>query len=432
VKPASWNATRQALLDLALSSLAFTVFAFLTVRNPEAKPLALFSAEACAIAFWWGVQWGTPALPAREILRPLVIGTGLVLLTESLIAYVQLNPLPFGALLGGGLTAAALTTTIRARLISRWSRQGALLLGYDPLDLITAAALAPRLLGAIEKKSSRLPTGISYLGDYASLANQVHTHQPALMVACSKDWEECVSPRFLLECKLGGTVMKTAASVQEDFLERIPVENLNPFHFLWSESFRGNRRTMAVQAVYSNLIGLVLLVAAAPFLVVMGLVARLAAGPGPVFEKIECAGFQGIPFFRRRFRVKRAGTNQWTVIGRLLTRLRLTGLPQLINLVRGEMALFGPQAIRIPFAEYLDNLSPLYSRRLLVKPGIFGWAQANGGRDLASPGSFAIHLQEENLRIAYDLYYLQFGSPLMDFEILNRTLLGPKHAPKRR
>ena len=96
-----------------------------------------------------------------------------------------------------------------------------------------------------------------------------------------------------------------------------------------------------------------------------------------MFESIVCAGFQRIPFSRRRFRIHHAVTGQKTGIGKLICGLHLTNLPQVINLVRGEMGLFGPEPVRAEFASYLEDLSPVYSIRYSMKPGVFGWAQAN-------------------------------------------------------
>jgi lipopolysaccharide/colanic/teichoic acid biosynthesis glycosyltransferase len=92
------------------------------------------------------------------------------------------------------------------------------------------------------------------------------------------------------------------------------------------------------------------------------------------------------------------------------------------------MALFGPQPVRLIFSRYLDQLCPVFSRRLSVKPGIFGWAQANSRNRSHAPEdeSLASFLQEEHQRISYDLYYLNFGSPLMDLEILVRSVFGAK------
>jgi lipopolysaccharide/colanic/teichoic acid biosynthesis glycosyltransferase len=256
----------------------------------------------------------------------------------------------------------------------------------------------------------------------------------------------------LLDCKLAGIELATSAMAWERSLQRVPVESLRPVDLLWPDTSRANRPVMALQAIYSNVIGLTLLVALSPILIAAGAASRIAAAPGPMFEEVECAGFQGIPFRRRRFRVTHAATGNLTRIGALLTRWRLAGLPQLINLVRGEMALFGPQPVRVAFSEYLDRLCPAFSRHLSVKPGIFGWAQANSrlnevrhdrsltvaaqnrfscSQSLAEPrpsasGSLDMQLQEEHQRLSYDLYYLDYGSPLMDLEILLRTALGAR------
>ena len=109
-----------------------------------------------------------------------------------------------------------------------------------------------------------------------------------------------------------------------------------------------------------------------------------------------------------------------TWIGAILERLRLTKLPQLVNIVRGEMALFGPQPVRTAFAGRMDALIPFYTRKLTVKAGLFGWAQVHtrGPRGV----------QEETLQLEYDMYYLTQCSPSLDMEILVRTILGARRA----
>jgi lipopolysaccharide/colanic/teichoic acid biosynthesis glycosyltransferase len=429
------KAIRCVLFELVVSLAAFALVAvFVLTSHPEFLPDDLIAAAVVfGTAYWWGFEWGAPAPGSGTMLQGVIVGTGLVLVVQSLANYADLIfQFPFWPAMGGCVVAAGLTVAARAWMLSRWKRGKVLLLGFGPFGPAAVRLLGTALAGVIDTAPAGLPAGVAYLGGYGALESQIHAPEPVVgMLAGSADWQEHVSARFLLECKLQGIALETVGTLQERLLERLPVEALRPSDFLWSEPLRANRRIMAVQAVYSNLIGLMLLVAVSPLLVVVGLAARIAAGPGPVFEKVECSGFQGIPFFRRRFRTQHVSSGEFTAIGRLLIKLRLTGLPQLINLVRGEMALVGPQPVRTVFAEYLDRLSPLYSRRLLVKPGIFGWAQANGGRDPAPPGSFAENLQEEHLRIAYDLYYLQFGSPLLDLEILGRTLLGPGRARKR-
>jgi lipopolysaccharide/colanic/teichoic acid biosynthesis glycosyltransferase len=375
----------RALWELVASLGSFSGAAFLTARRFSTWPALI-----AAVAFWWGMQWGTPESLA-SFLQPVAVGAGLALLAEAVIAYADFGAaIPLVPFFAGCAVASFIAAVLRAR---------------------ERAALAePRVLESV----SELPS--------------IHVHEKSVrLVVPGPDWERRMSPRALLDCKLAGIKLETGTMAQERSLQRVPVEMLRPVDLLWPDTSRANRPVMAIQAIYSNLIGLALLIGLSPVLVVLAVLSRAAAGSGPFFEEVECAGFQGIPFSRRRFRVSNAN-GETTGIGAFLMRLRLTGLPQLINLVRGEMALFGPQPVRLIFSRYLDQLCPVFSRRLSVKPGIFGWAQANSRNRSHAPEdeSLASFLQEEHQRISYDLYYLNFGSPLMDLEILVRSVFGAK------
>ena len=149
----------------------------------------------------------------------------------------------------------------------------------------------------------------------------------------------------------------------------------------------------------------------------IGLAVGLFSGPGPVFESIECAGFQYIPFRLLRFRTTRLdGTGTMTRVGRVISRLHLANLPQLLNVVRGDMALVGPRPVRSEFARYLTGVMPFYSHRLSVRPGIVGWAQMHA----PDAASFPDVCRE----IEYDLFYVKEGSLWMDAEIMIQSL-GP-------
>ncbi|MBV8841452.1 MAG: sugar transferase [Bryobacterales bacterium] len=322
-----------------------------------------------AAAFWWGVEWGAPRTDASPAPR-LLAACGAALIAQAGLIYAGSSSLPFGAFLIGCAAASMLTAGAR-----RWL----------PVD------------------------------------GRAHSKQ---IVVSETDWRQ-TRPRFWLDSKLAGLRLETEAMNSQRRLERIAPENVSPEDLLASESLRENRATMAVQAVYSNLIGLALLAISFPLLLAAALAARIAAGAGPFFETVECAGFQGVPFYRRGFRLKDANTGNITGVGKMLSRLRLKGLPQLINLVRGEMSLFGPQPVRSVFTERLESVSPVFARRLSVKPGILGWAQAHGGSRPGARGGINTEIQEEAARIGYDLYYLRFGSPWMDLEIVGRTLLRP-------
>jgi len=152
---------------------------------------------------------------------------------------------------------------------------------------------------------------------------------------------------------------------------------------------------------------------------VLSLVSGIAAGRGPILDRAECAGFQAIPFHRLRFRTRHALHGRLTWIGKIIEWLRLTGLPQVINIVRGEMAMFGPAPVRKEFADALVTRIPLYARRFSTRPGLLGWAQVHMPRGVP----------EATLQLEYDLYYIKECSPSLDFEILLRALLRARRTP---
>ena len=170
---------------------------------------------------------------------------------------------------------------------------------------------------------------------------------------------------------------------------------------------------MALQAVYTNLVGLGLLVILAPLLILISIAAMLGTGASAMEDR-ECLGFQRIPFRLLRFRTRRpAGEPAW--IGKAIEKLHLANLPRLINVVRGEMALFGPPPVRREFADRLSQLLWAYPHRFAVKPGLIGWSQCNLRHTDPVP--------DEMLRLEYDLYYAQEESPSLDLDILFRSLL---------
>jgi lipopolysaccharide/colanic/teichoic acid biosynthesis glycosyltransferase len=129
-----------------------------------------------------------------------------------------------------------------------------------------------------------------------------------------------------------------------------------------------------------------------------------------------------IPFELLRFGT-RGRDGRPHAVGKALTALRLQFLPRLVNVVRGEMAFFGPPPVRLEFAQRLERLVPVYAHRFTVKPGIQGWSQLNLAGAAGAP--------DEALRLEYDLYYVKQNSVSLDIEILLRTLFAPRAAAGR-
>ena len=147
---------------------------------------------------------------------------------------------------------------------------------------------------------------------------------------------------------------------------------------------------------------------------------------GPVFYSQQRSGWLGRPFTVLKLRTMREqpknGQTLWTqpgdqritTVGRWLRRLRLDELPQLLNVINGEMSLIGPRPERPELEHSLERHIPHYRKRHWMRPGLSGWAQ------VCAP--YASSIQDSNIKISYDLYYLRHFSTWLDLIILFRTI----------
>ncbi len=148
--------------------------------------------------------------------------------------------------------------------------------------------------------------------------------------------------------------------------------------------------------------------------------------PGAVFYKQERVGQYGAKFTVYKFRsmvsnAERNGKAQWAVkgdaritkVGNFIRKTRLDELPQVLNVLRGEMSMVGPRPERYQFIKELQQQIPFYRTRLAVKPGLTGWAQINYG--------YGSTIEDAVIKLQYDLYYLKHWSPWLDLKILLRT-----------
>jgi lipopolysaccharide/colanic/teichoic acid biosynthesis glycosyltransferase len=360
----------------------------------------------------------------RFFLEQLCLGAGLTLIAQALLAYLFLFSLPTALGVAGSAFAALPLTLVRIRA-APGTASGLLMVGYDSVVREILPALRQPPLGVVSPDSSHAPAGVPWLGEEGQLEQIVSRLHPAHIVIAAQQWASSIPPALLLGFSRSGILVHDSPALYEKRLYRVCAERLRPTDVLLSPALQADSRTMAFQSIYTNLIGLFFLLALAPVMIVIGIAIALFSGRGPVLETIPCLGFHKIPFYLLRFRTRRRdGSGSLNPIGRFISALHLVNLPQLINVVRGEMALVGPRPVRTDFADRLIALMPFYSHRLSVKPGIIGWTQ--------------MHVQgehtpcDESLKIEYDLYYVKQGSPLLDLEIFARTLLGGGPRPRPR
>lgn len=179
----------------------------------------------------------------------------------------------------------------------------------------------------------------------------------------------------------------------------------------------------AMKRVFDLCVAALLLVLLAPLLLVLAIIVK-ATSPGPALFRQERVGLDGKPFQMLKLRTMRDGAEaqgprfaepgdpRKTRIGAILRRTSLDELPQLWNVLRGDMSLVGPRPERPVFIERFRRRIPRYQLRHMVKAGMTGWAQVHGLRGNTSIAQ----------RVEYDLYYIEHWSLLLDLKILARTL----------
>jgi lipopolysaccharide/colanic/teichoic acid biosynthesis glycosyltransferase len=198
--------------------------------------------------------------------------------------------------------------------------------------------------------------------------------------------------------------------------------SLRPANLLFDTDLAPPRSRLVLQSVYTNLLALGALMVAGPVILVLALLIRIRGGPA--FETQVATGWNLTPFTRFRFRCHRivktdAGERrELTEIGRWIKRFRLRRLPELINVLRGEMALVGPPPMRAEFTAALLEVLPYYRLTHLVRPGLVSWSRLNrAGDDVVAAMEF-------------DLHYMKSLSPIRDLSILCQALAQPRSQPE--
>ena len=221
-----------------------------------------------------------------------------------------------------------------------------------------------------------------------------------------------------------GVEVVDAIVLYENIFGKIPLSELEEFWFL--ENIIERHRIydffrLPLEILLTLVLGIILL----PLMILIALLIKLTS-PGPVFFNHSRVGELGRIFTLYKFRSMVADAEkhgpQWaqnndqriTALGKLLRRTHLDELPQLINIIRGQLAFVGPRPERPEFVEQLKKAVPFYELRHLVKPGITGWAQLNY--------RYGASVEDAYEKLQYDLYYLKNRSLWLDLGIIIKTI----------
>jgi len=267
---------------------------------------------------------------------------------------------------------------------------------------------------------------IKRLGSIEELSQILASEHPDRIIVGASDRRGSVPLEQLLALRLTGMPIEEASTTYEAVFRRVSTRDLQPSQLIFSPDIGPQESKIILQTVYSWLIGAIGLVVASPVMLVVGILVKLTS-PGPVFFRQTRVGLNGKLFTLYKFRSMRQDAEAetgavWaskndprvTPLGRWLRKLRLDELPQLFNVVRGEMSIVGPRPERPEFVEELQQKIPYYRQRLSVKPGITGWAQVSH--------KYGDTFADAVVKLEYDLYYIKHLSTALDLFVMFHTL----------
>lgn len=231
----------------------------------------------------------------------------------------------------------------------------------------------------------------------------------------------------LLECRLAGTEVTELLTFLERETGRVRIDALNPSWMIFGDGFRRDSLRLFSSRMLDLVASLLILLVSLPVMMITALAIKLEDGwRSPMLYRQARVGLGGRPFDVLKFRsmrtdAERDGNAQWaqtkdprvTRVGTIIRKIRVDELPQILNVLRGQMSFVGPRPERPQFVAQLAQNIPYYAQRHCVKPGITGWAQ------LCYP--YGSSEQDALEKLQYDLYYIKNNTLLFDLAILVQT-----------
>jgi exopolysaccharide biosynthesis polyprenyl glycosylphosphotransferase len=349
---------------------------------------------------------------------------GVVLLNGSTLG-LHLSPLALAAAALGVMATTAVWDAFADLVLV--ARRRVLFVGTDaqevmlPEDIGRCRQVGLEIVGGADATAAGAARPLTFAG-IEELERLVEAQEPDILVLSDDVTFERVLERLLD----GRTQIRVAnlAGFCEYALGRVPIKHIGPTWFMSLVHLRQRVYSRRSKRVFDLAVALVGLVLAAPLLAVMALLTK--STPGPVFHRQVRVGEGGRNFTVLKIRTMRCDAEcdgpafackddlRVTRVGRVLRRAHLDELPQLWNVLKGEMSMVGPRPERPEFIEMIEEAVPFWNRRVLVKPGVTGWAQLLG--------DYASDCDGMTRKLSYDLWYLRHGSLLVDLAICLETV----------
>lgn len=254
-----------------------------------------------------------------------------------------------------------------------------------------------------------------------SLEKKVHT-----IVISLKERRGTLPLNAILKCKMNGINVMEWGHFYEKNTNKIDIMEINPSHLIFSDGFERKSLTAIVKNVFDFILATVGLIITAPVALITAILIKIES-PGPIFYMQERVGAGGQTFKIVKFRsmvsdAEKEKTPQWaakndsrvTRVGKFIRKTRLDEIPQLINILKGEMSFVGPRPERPYFVEQLEKEIPFYFQRHVVKPGLTGWAQIRY--------RYGSSVEDSLRKLEFDFYYIKNMSLFLDMMIILETV----------
>jgi sugar transferase (PEP-CTERM system associated) len=447
----TWRSTALMLAETVLIVSAIGIGARLVLGNDAWEvtqinsgfPKALLICIVCQLCLYYGDLYGNPRLSVddRELLLRMLQALGATSLILSALYYLFPN-------LSIDHDVFVISAALVALAIVGWRLGvGWMLARVVPRERLLMVGTSGAGMGLARELQGRRELGVEVVGfvdanaaDAAALARDGHEVIGAIedipsivrarsidtVVLSMTDVRGKLPMDALLDMRLEGVTFEHLASVYETYTGKIALEQLRPSWFLFSPGFSRSswkevvKRGVDIIAAVSG--GLLV----APAMIVLAALVKLTSR-GPALYSQQRVGLQGRPFTVYKFRSMvtdaeaktgavwaRAGDPRITKIGRFMRRTRLDELPQLWNILRGDMSLVGPRPERPEFVKKLAEEIPFYGQRHVVKPGLSGWAQVRY--------TYGASIEDSLEKLQFDLYYIKNFSLSLDFFIIFETI----------
>ena len=353
------------------------------------------------------------ALPTGRLLQNnlgmavLVAIGGLLLIRHLLVLPLMANLAPHRVLvLGTGPEARLVEASLSAANLP-----GMNLVGFFALDKVGEMAVSPQRV-------------IARGGPLEQAVRQLKINE--IIVAVRQQRGGVLPLRSLLDCRLDGVRVTDLSRFFERVHGQVPIESLKVSWLIYGNGYRQNWRRTFMKRVFDIIAAAFLLVLTLPIMLMAALLILFEDG-GPVIYRQKRVGARGATFTLLKFRSMRKnaemdGKASWaavndsriTQVGKFLRRTRIDELPQLLNVLRGEMSFVGPRPERPEFVAMLTEQIPFYAVRHSVKPGLTGWAQVRY--------SYGATVEQSVKKLEYDLYYVKNHTLVLDLVILLETV----------